>query len=168
MRDRRRIWSGTLCAAVVATGGLLAACSHNPIEPAPVYMMGADRAIDRYLPVTLGPRSAARRSGSRYAMIKPAPGAVGTAPPERGSRHGGNAVNRSTHGKSHAGRLAISHAAAAHRATAAATPVSAAEGDASATVIPLDEPAPEQTPWVSPPPAERAPSAPASESDQPK
>jgi len=162
--DRTRIWPGTLCAAVVATGGLLAACSHDPIEPAPVYMMGADRAIDRYLPVTPGPRLAARQSGSRYAMTMPVPAAVGAARPERGSKHAVNAVNRSTHshGKSHAGRLAISHAAAARPASA--TLASAADGDASATVIPLDEPAPERTPasaWVSPPPAERAPSAPA-------
>jgi hypothetical protein len=166
MRDRRRIWPGTLCAAVVATGGLLAACSHDPIEPAPVYMMGADRAIVRYAPVTTGPRPAAGQAGSRYAMTMPAPAAVGTARPERGSRHVVNAVNRSahSHGKSHAGRLAISHATAARRATASATPVSSADGDASATVIPLDEPAPERTPdspRVSPPPAESAPNAPA-------
>jgi hypothetical protein len=42
MGKGRPIWPGTLCAAaVVAIGGLLADCSHDPIEPAPVYMMGA-------------------------------------------------------------------------------------------------------------------------------
>src|ERR1700730_443279 len=56
MGEGRPIWPGTLCAAaVVAIGGLLSACSHDPIEPAPVYMMGADRATDRYAPLLPAP-----------------------------------------------------------------------------------------------------------------
>lgn len=41
MLKRRPIWLSVLRAAVVASGGFLAACSSVPGEPAPVYMMGA-------------------------------------------------------------------------------------------------------------------------------
>ncbi len=143
----------------------LGVCSHDPIQPAPVYMMGADRAIDRYAPGTTGPRPAAGQAGSRYTMSPPSRPTTRSVQPERGSQHTVMANHPTlSHKKAHAGHPAMSHATAARRATASMTPVSAADGDASATVIPLDEPAPERipaSPLVSPPPVERAPSAPA-------
>ena len=167
MGEGRPIWPGTLCAAaVVAIGGLLSACSHDPIEPAPVYMMGADRATDRYTPRLPGPGPATGQAGRRYAMTPPAPPATRTVQPERGSQHIVIAANHSTqsHKKARAGHPAMSHATAAHRAKSSATPASATDGDASAMMIPLDDPAPGRIPassWVSPPPPERAPGEPA-------
>jgi len=167
MGKGRPIWPGTLYAAVLATGGLLAACSHDPIEPAPVYMRGADRATDSYASATPGPRSAGNQAGRRYAVAPPIPPAARTAQPERGLKQ---TVIPATHHHIHshqkapARHSAMSHGTASHRAKAFATPASATNRDASATMIPLDDPPPDRTPassWVSPPPEGRAPGAPA-------
>jgi hypothetical protein len=98
-------------------------------------------------------------------MTAAASPAARTVQPERGSKHTVIAANHSTlsHKKAHAGHPAMSHAAAAHRAKASAASARATDRDASATMIPLDDPIPERTPaspWVSPPPAERAPGEP--------
>jgi hypothetical protein len=167
MGEGRPISPGTLwAAAVVAIGGLLSACSHDPVEPAPVYMMGADRATDHHAPLLPRPGPTAGQTGRRYAMTPPAPPATRTVQPERGSQHIAIATNHSaqSHKKARGGHPAMSHATAARRAKSSATPTSATDEDASAMTIPLDDPAPERIPassWVSPPPPERAPSEPA-------
>ena len=151
-------------AALVLCGLAIAACSPVPGEPAPVYVMGVDGPTDRYAPVTPGPRPAAGQPARRYAMTPPEVPAARPIGPEHGSKPAVSAANQSIHSrkKTHAGHPAMPHAVAAHRAKA--TPASATKQDASATMIPLDDPAPERTPassWVSPPPADRAPGGPA-------
>jgi len=151
-------------AGLVLCGLVIAACSPVPSEPAPVYVMGATGPTDRYAPVTPGPRPAAGQPARRYAMTPPEAPAARPVRPEHGSKPAVSAGNQSIHSrkKAHAGHPAMSHASTAHRAKA--TPASATKRDASATMIPLDDPAPERTPassWVSPPPADRAPGGPA-------
>src|SRR6266851_2470821 len=123
MGEGRPIWPGIICAAVRATGGVLAACSNDPIEPAAVYMMGSDRAADRYAPATPGSRSVASLAGTRRAMPPAVQAFARTAQPERRSQHTIIAANYATlsHEKAHAGHPAMSHATAAHRAKASAT-----------------------------------------------
>jgi hypothetical protein len=99
-------------------------------------------------------------------MTPPGPPAARTVHPERGSQNTVIAANRPAlyHEKGRASHSAMSHGTASHRAKAFATPASAPDRDASATMIPLDDPPPERTPassWVSPPPEERAPGGPA-------
>src|SRR5229473_994908 len=105
MGEGRPIWPRSLCSAVMVTVGVLVACSHDPIESAPVYMMGADRATDRYAPVTLGSRPAVGQAGRRYPITPPASPAARTVQSERRSQHTVIAANHSTHSheKAHAG-----------------------------------------------------------------
>ncbi len=164
MGEGRRVWLGTLCAAVIATGGLLAACSHDPIEPAPVYMMGADRATDRYAPVTLGSRPAVGQAGRRYPITPPASPAARTVRAQIAAhRHRGQSLYPFPRESPRGSSCNV----ACHSSTPGegiCNTASAMDGGASAMMIPLDDPAPERTPassWVSPPPPERAPGEPA-------
>jgi hypothetical protein len=97
-------------------------------------------------------------------MTPPEAPAARPVGPEHGSKPVVSAGNQSIHSrkKAHAGHRAMSQDLAAHRAKA--TPANATKRDASATMIPLDDAAPERTPassWVSPPPADHAPDGPA-------
>ena len=79
MGKDRPIWHGAPATASMAIGVFLAACSHGPVTPAPVYM-GAARVMDT--------RSAATRWVEPAAISPPQPAAahramVPPAPPGR-------------------------------------------------------------------------------------
>jgi hypothetical protein len=58
MGKGRPIWCSALVIASVAFGVFLAACSHDPVTPAPVYM-GSAAVVDTRLAATPWPQPAA-------------------------------------------------------------------------------------------------------------
>src|ERR1700726_578296 len=94
MGKGRPIWSSALVTASVAIGVFLAACSHDPVTPAPVYM-GSARVMDtRSAAATPWPQPAAiparqpaaGAAETRRATAAPAPLAGRTAQTEHASR----------------------------------------------------------------------------------
>jgi hypothetical protein len=66
------IWPRMLCAAVVMSGGLLAACSPVPGESAPVYIMNRTPQIAPNRPPGVGPQPIARTVEPRR-VVQPGP-----------------------------------------------------------------------------------------------
>jgi hypothetical protein len=179
MGKGRPIWCSALVTASVAVGVFLAACSHDPVTPAPVYM-GSAAVVDTRSAVTPWPQPAAipaRQPAAgavetRRATAAPAPLAGRTAQTEHASRRPIMAGNHSTRAqKKVPARFATRHAAAPRKqATIYPVPERTAAPSAGGETIPLDGPAasiawppavppasatsPERTnsSWVSPPP----------------
>ena len=183
MGKGRPIWRGAPATASMAIGVFLAACSHGPVTPAPVYM-GAARVMDTRSaatpwlePAAISPSAPAVRAAETHrAMAPPAP-AGRTAQTEHASHRPIAAGNHPARAQKKARpRLATSQVAAAARKQATIYPVPerTAAPSAGGETIPLDGPAastawppavppasatsPERTnsSWVSPPPAEPA------------
>jgi len=178
MGKGRPIWRSALVTASV--GVFLAACSHDSVTPAPVYM-GSARVMDTRSAATPWPQPAAiparqpaaDAAETRRATASPTPLAGRTAQTEPASRRPVMAGNHPTRAQQKArARLATRHVAAAPRKPATIYPVPerAAAPSAGGETIPLDGPAastawppavppggatsPERTnsSWVSPPP----------------
>jgi hypothetical protein len=152
MGKGRPIWRGALVTASVAIGVFLAACSHDLITPAPVYM-GSARVMDtRSAAPTPWPQPAAiparqpaaGAAETRRATAAPAPLAGRTAQTEHASRRPILAADHSTRAQKKArARLATRHVAAAPRKQATIYPVPerTAAPSAGGETIPLDGPA---------------------------
>ena len=156
MGKSRAIWRVAPVTTSVAIGVFLAACSHSPVTPAPVYM-GAARVMDTRSPATpwlepaaISPSApAARAAETHRAMAPPAP-AGRTAQTEHASHRpiaAGNHPARA-HKKARP-RLATRHVAAAARKQATIYPVPerTTTPGAGGETIPLDGPAAASTAW---------------------
>ena len=156
MRKGRAIWHGAPVTTSVVIGVFLAACSHGPVNPAPVYM-GAARVMDTrsaatpwLQPAAISPPQPAPGAAETHrAMAAPAP-AGRTAQTEHASHRpiaAGNHPARA-HKKARP-RLATRHVAAAARKQATIYPVperTSAPG-AGGETIPLDGPAAVSAAW---------------------
>jgi hypothetical protein len=166
-------------AAFVVLGFFLVACSHDPVTPAPVQMMGAGGLSTTRLPTGSVPRSAIGTGVTRQAISAPAPARPGPALERRHAsirqvakgKHASR--SRTTHGHSADRHIAT---AASSRTTTYGTGSIGTGPNAQAETIPLDElniargeavVAPSASPsssehavstWVTPPPAEAMPS----------
>ena len=142
MGKGRTIWRGALVTASVAIGVFLAACSHDPVTPAPVYM-GAARVTDTRSAAPSWPQPAAGAAETRRATAAPAPLAGRTAQTEHASRRPIMAGNHPTRAqKKMRARLATRHAAAPRKqATIYPVPARTATPSAGGETIPLDGPA---------------------------
>jgi hypothetical protein len=163
----RPTWLGAV--AMVAIGLFLAACSHDPIQPAPVLMMGGNRATDATAPALAAPRPA---SAPEMRVVTAPPSLAGKlqAPGQRTSSRAAIVAKHParTH-KAARARLTTRHATVARTRTKEYADVGkAARSAAGEEVVPLDNPTPaavtpapsasplEPTPpsWVSPAPAD--------------
>jgi hypothetical protein len=176
MGKGRPIWCSALVTASVAVGVFLAACSHDPVTPAPVYM-GSAAVVDTRSAVTPWPQPAipvrqpaAGAAETRRATAAPTPLAGRKAQTEHASRRP-TMSNHSTRAQRKVrAQLATRHAAPRKQATIYPVPERTAAPSAGGETIPLDGPAasiawppagppasatsPERTnsSWVSPPP----------------
>ena len=153
----RPIWWRAIGSAVIPIGVFLAACSHDPVQPARVQLMGAGSVPDVPVPTMGGPQPVVSSAGIRRIVAAPAP-TPSAAPPRHDLKRASVAGDHPTSTRKNArGRLAIRHVAAPsrHAKPYSGTRQSTAQG-AGAEVIPLDNPAgsTRAQPWVSPPPAE--------------
>jgi hypothetical protein len=173
MAEIRPIWRRAFGSASVAIGVFLAACSHDPIQPAPVYLKGATTTTDTRAPIVAAPVPMGP-AGTRHAMAAPLPPVDRSAQSQHASKQSVTAGNHPTRvQKRTRPRLATRHVAPAPRKQATMYPAPArtdAPG-AGGETIPLDGPAastawppavppivppaatpPERTasPWVSP------------------
>jgi hypothetical protein len=179
MGKGRTIWRSALVTVSMAVGIFLAACSHDPVTPAPVYM-GSARVMDTRSAATPWPqpaaiparRPAADAAETRRGTAAPAPLAGRKAQTEHAPRPPVMAGNHPTRAQKKArARLATRHAAEPRKqATIYPVPERTAAPSAGGETIPLDGPAasapwppavppasatsPERTnsSWVSPPP----------------
>jgi hypothetical protein len=166
MSRNDQIRLGFFCAAMVTSGLYLAACTHDPIEPAPVFMNPISKTTNSTSPVatnrtpapvllsTSPPRaaSAAAKPAARQAAATQQPGRAPTP-----SRHAAHTLKVATHSaRPHTQKLATTYSAG-KAASAAVSTRHAPEN------IPLDEPVtrsagpePTVTPpvWVAPSSAE--------------
>jgi hypothetical protein len=150
MGKGKPIWCSALVTASVAVGVFLAACSHDPVTPAPVYM-GSAAVVDTRSAATPWPQPAAiparqpaaGAAETRRATAAPAPLAGRTAQTEHASRPPITAGNHSTRAqKKVRARLATRHAAAPRKqATIFPVPERTAAPSAGGKTIPLDGPA---------------------------
>ena len=143
MGKGRPIWRGALVTASVAIGVFLAACSHDPVTPAPVYM-GSAAVIDTRSAATPWPQPAAiparqpaaGATETRRATAAPAPLAGRTAQTEHASRRPIMAANHSTRAqKKVRARLATKHVAPRKQATIYPVPERAAAPSAGGETI---------------------------------
>jgi hypothetical protein len=106
-------WLG---AALVAIGAFLAACSHDPITPAPVVMMGGNGATDARAAAIPGPQPAAGAAEPRHAQAAPVPPVARAAQTQHPSRRSVATGNHPTRAQKKArARLATTHVAAPRR-----------------------------------------------------
>ena len=149
MGKGRPIWRSALVTASVAVGVFLAACSHDPVTPAPVYM-GSAAVMNTRSAATPWPQPAAiparqptaGAAETRRATAAPAPLAGGTAQTEHASRPPIMAGNHSTRAQKVRARLATRHAAAPRKqATIYPVPERTAAPSVGGKTIPLDGPA---------------------------
>jgi hypothetical protein len=176
MGKGRPIWRSALVTASVAIGVFLAACSHGPITPAPVYT-GSARVTEPRLAAIPARQPVAGAAETHRTMAPPAPPVGRTAQAERASQRPIVTGNHPTRVQKKArAQLATRQVAAPRKRQATTYPVPgrAAIPTAAAETIPLDQPAaltaqpasvppagataPERTKssWVSPPPVEPA------------
>jgi hypothetical protein len=173
MGEIRPIWRRPFGSASVAIGVFLAACAHDPIQPAPVYLKGATTTTDTRAPIVAAPVPMGP-AGTRRAMAAPSAPVDRSAQGQHASKEPGAAGNHPARAQKKAdARLATRHVAPAPRRQATIYPAPArtdAPG-AGGETIPLDGPAastawppavprivppaatpPERTasPWVSP------------------
>lgn len=133
-------------AAVLACAGLLAACSHAPQEPAPVFALPLSRVVGAPHVEGQEPASPGAQSGLRqlrYVAVPPGHHVAGMARAHVILKQAAAAPHRPAHahktklaGRHHDGRVA---AAPKDKTKAAAAPPT---GNAPAAMIMLDEPAP--------------------------
>jgi hypothetical protein len=131
---RNSLWRGALGTALVTMGVFLAACSHDPIQPAPIYLKGATgpaetRPVARPVTSAVGPRQAIAQPAS---PAHPAPTEPTAKRPIAASHRPSRALK-----KAYAPPRPIA-AAPSRRAYARAGSVTAAS--AAVATIPLDEP----------------------------
>src|SRR5258708_36859410 len=106
-------WLGA--AAVVTIGAFLAACSPDPIQPAPVLMMGGNRATDARTPAITASRPVSAPE-TRVATAAPMPAAKHLAPGQRASSRAAIVAKHPTHTQKAARtRLTTRQATAAKR-----------------------------------------------------
>jgi hypothetical protein len=162
---RLAFWLASTAALVLSL--FLAACSYDPVQPAPVYMMGSAKPMDPHSVLMSAPQAAAPSIESRPAMAAPIASVQRAAPqPSNRTKIAGN----------HSTRAVALHAyhAVPHRVALRKRPASKSAGAAAkalanteANIIPLDERAPVAGPesvpsqtrasaWVSPEPTEPA------------
>jgi hypothetical protein len=137
---RKCLWRGSLGTALVTIGVFLAACSHDPIQPAPIYLMGAAGPTAARSPPVSALRPAVPAAQIRQAVAVPPP-AVDHAPAIRHRSNRQIAAQSHTTGARN-GQRATSHVAAAP--SRRANPYSGSGNATAATVgaemIPLDPP----------------------------
>jgi hypothetical protein len=166
----RPTWLGA--AAIVAIGLFLVACSHDPIQPAPVLMMGGNRATIATAPAIGAPRPASAPE-MRVATAPPSLAGKLQAPRQRTSSRAAIVAKHPARTlKAARARLTTRHATVARTRTKEYAGVGrAARSAAGEEVVPLDNPtastpsavtpAPSASPleptlpsWVSPAPAD--------------
>lgn len=128
-------------AVVLACGGLLAACSHAPQEPAPVFALPLSKivgapAIDGQAPAPPAAEPATRQL--RYVAVPAGRKVSGMAHAHVILKRASAAPNRATHPPK---SKAVAHAKPAAVATAQ-RPETQAGRDQPSVTIPLDQPAP--------------------------
>ena len=128
-------------AVVLACGGLFAACSHAPQEPAPVFALPLSKivgapAIDGQAPAPPAAEPATRQL--RYVAVPAGRKVSGMAHAHVILKRASAAPARSPH---HPKSKAVAHATATGVATAP-RPQTKAAGEERTATIPLDEPAP--------------------------
>jgi hypothetical protein len=150
MGKGRPIWCSALVIASVAVGVSLAACSHDPVTPAPVYMgsaavMNTHPAATPWLQPAAIPahQPAAGAAETRRAMAATAPLAGRTAQTEHASRRPITAGNHSKRAqKKVRAQLATRHAAAPRKqATLYPVPERTAAASAGSEKTSLGDPA---------------------------
>jgi hypothetical protein len=124
-------------AVVLACGGLLAACSHAPQEPAPVFALPLSKivgapAIDGQAPAP--PTAEPPTRQLRYVAVPAGRKVSGMAHAHVILKRASAAPNRSTHPRK--------SKAVAHATTARAPAAPKAGGDEASATIPLDQPTP--------------------------
>lgn len=166
-------------AVVLAYCGLLAACSPEPIAPAPVYMLGSAPGIDSNGATRLGPQPVASPARTAAVVAQPRRPIGGTTRAHQIPKLAAIAPDRPAHLEKRKARahLAAPVATATPRYRAKASTKSSAGtiGDKSPQMIPLDDPTPAgadsaassspgaassdstTSSWASPPPAHPAP-----------
>ena len=149
----RPIWWRAIGSAVISIGVFLAACSHDPVQPAPVQLMGAGSVPDAPVPTMGGPQPVVSSAGIRRIVAAPAP-TPSAAPPRHDLKRASVAGDHPTSTRKNArGRLAIRHVAAPsrHAKPYSGTRQSTAQGT-GAEAIPLDNPAgsTRAQPWAAP------------------
>jgi len=152
-----RVRWGALGAALVVTSLLIAACTPDRMQPAPVYMMGSKQP-DRSAPAIAAPHSTVapeRRQASATS------GLLSTVPMQHSLKPAANAPHHPSGTKNAHSRIATRHAAAPKKrpstypvAGSAAAPV------VRAKMIPLDDIAAQTPPVPTMPPATATPSEP--------
>jgi hypothetical protein len=146
-----------LGSALIAIGVFLAACSHDPVQPAPVQLMGAGSVPDAHVMTIGGPQPVVGSASTRRIMALPV-AAPSAAPPRHDFKRASTAGNLPASVRKNArGRLATRHVAAPsrHAKPASGTRQSTAQS-ARAEAIPLNDPAGSTRTtqsWVSPAPA---------------
>jgi hypothetical protein len=158
MAEGRAIWRSAPSAALVAIG-VLTACSHDPIAPAPVFMMGGNRAADATAPTVAAPRPA-RAPEMRIATAAPAPAAKHVTPGQHGSSRAIVAKHPARTHKAARARLTTRHVTAApSRTKVYAASGIAARPAAGKEMVRLDSPqASTPGPAAAMPPGSAAPS----------
>src|SRR5439155_15766325 len=148
MGEIRPIWRRPLGSASVPIGVFLAACAHDPIQPAPVYMKGAPTTPDTRAPIVAAPVPMGP-AGTRHAMAAPSPPVDRSAKGQHASMQPGAAGNHPARAQKKASaRLATRHVALAPRRQATIYPAPArtdAPGAGRETIM-LDGPA-DSTPF---------------------
>ena len=159
MREVRSTRPGA--AAVMAIAVFLAACSHDPIQPAPVLMMGGNRATDATAPAIAPPRPASAPE-MRVAAVPPSVAAKHLTPGEHASSRDAIVAKHPAHTQKAArARLTTRHAMAAKRRMKGYAGAGlAARSAAGEKLVPLDNPAPASTPVTTTPAAGASPSEP--------
>jgi hypothetical protein len=150
-------WLGA--AAVVTIGAFLAACSHDPIQPAPVLMMGGNRATDARTPAITASRPASAPE-TRVATAAPMPAAKHPTPDQHASNRAAIVPKHPAHTHQAArARLTTRHATAAKRRMKGYAGAGFARSAAGEEMVPLDNPA-ASTPVATTPAASASPSEP--------
>jgi hypothetical protein len=134
-------FGGFRVAVVLVCGGLLAACSHAPQEPAPVFALPLSKivgapAIDGQAPAPPAAEPATRQL--RYVAVPAGRKVSGMAHAHVILKRASAAPNRSTHPRK---SKAVAHAKPASVATTQ-RPETQAGRDQPSVTIPLDQPAP--------------------------
>jgi hypothetical protein len=128
---------------LVVSSVFLAACSHDPITPAPVVMMGGNRTTDARAAAIPGPQPAAGAAEPRHAQAAPVPPVARAAQSQHASRRSVATGNHPTRAQKKArARLATTHVAAAPRRQAKTYPVAGGATTPTTRVgaISLDDP----------------------------
>ena len=143
MRSYKGIWSLVLGSIAVGIAMLLWGCSHDPIQPAPVLMMGRNGTTNAAM-AAVAPAPASTPASWRIAGTAPAPIAQHPMASPHVSSQPAAARKQSSVAEKARGHRITSHIPARHRSTkiySAAAPNLSSAGTirAHAESIPLDE-----------------------------